>query len=82
MSGYVYRGPDDKPKIGRPARPDNPDACGTSLGIWQHRRAGQKNCERCREAENAQRRKAYRAQMANSNPELHECNEAARDTPD
>lgn len=51
--------------MGRPTIPDDPNACGTNRGIWQHKRAGQKNCDKCREKQNANRRASYRAQMAN-----------------
>ena len=51
--------------MGRPTIPDDPNACGTNRGIWQHRRKGEKNCLKCKEKANANRRAAYRAQMAN-----------------
>lgn len=49
--------------MGRPTIPDDPNACGTNRGIWQHRRKGEKNCQKCREKQNANRRASYRARM-------------------
>ena len=61
MAGYVFRGPDKGPVRGRPARPYDPDACGTDQGVQQHRRAGEPGCEKCRAFYNAKRRAARRA---------------------
>lgn len=61
MAGYVYGGTefDAKPRTRpRPVeRPFDPDLCGTPTGVWQHRRLGQPQCDTCKEAYNADRRR-------------------------
>ncbi len=61
--GYVYGGSefDAKPRT-RPRKaekPFDPELCGTPTGVWQHRRLGQPQCNKCRDNYNANRRRGW-----------------------
>ncbi len=61
--GYKYGGADEKPALGRPRRPDDPDACGTERGVRQHRRHGMEQCQPCKDA-NTAKANAYNRRKA------------------
>lgn len=61
MAGYRYGGTEFDAKPGtRPkpvGKPFDPALCGTAPGVWQHRYRGQPQCDKCRDAYNADRRR-------------------------
>lgn len=63
MAGYVYRGAqlDAKPTPGPKPGKEDPELCGSNPGVWRHRYRKEKNCPKCRDFVNAQRRESYRA---------------------
>lgn len=70
MPFYEYRGdePGLKARMGRKPRPFDPALCGTGKGIWQHRRAGEPNCQKCKDAYNAKRRQARAKKAEEGSP--------------
>lgn len=61
MAGYTYKGTQRDVKPEPAPSPTRRGLCGTRQGEWKHRYLGEPQCDKCREAANADRRDNYHA---------------------